>query len=192
MQDGGVRLITAHERGIRTPRAGESSATLSSMRPAALAMVCALALAACGSSEEAAPSSRVPAFLEGGVPGFQAELQKLRGKPVVVNKWASWCGPCRAEFPHLRRQALKRNGRVAFLGVNSNDNDAAAREFLSEHPVPFRSFTDPDSKIAAEMNAAQAFPATAFYGSDGRLEYVRQGVYNTEAKLAEDIDRYAR
>jgi cytochrome c biogenesis protein CcmG/thiol:disulfide interchange protein DsbE len=162
------------------------------MRPAALALLCVLCLAACGSSDERGGGATIPPFLEGGVPAFKAELKKLRGQPVVVNKWASWCGPCRAEFPHLRRQALKRRGRVEFLGVNSNDNDGDAREFLAENPVPFRSFTDPDSKIAAEMKAVQAFPATAFYGRGGRLEYVKQGVYSSEAQLAEDIDRYAR
>jgi cytochrome c biogenesis protein CcmG, thiol:disulfide interchange protein DsbE len=162
------------------------------MRPAAVAMVCVLLVAACGSSGEGGGNARVPPFLDGGVSAFRAHLKKLEGRPVVVNKWASWCGPCRAEFPHLRSQALKRRGRVAFLGVNANDNNGSAREFLAEHPVPFRSFTDPDSEIAAEMNAGQAFPATAFYDSSGRLEYVRQGEYSSEAKLAEDIDRYAR
>jgi cytochrome c biogenesis protein CcmG, thiol:disulfide interchange protein DsbE len=159
------------------------------MRPAALTLVCAVLLAACGSSEEASQS---PVLLRGGVQAFEAKLRDLRGQPVVVNKWASWCSPCRAEFPHLRRQATKRRAEVAFLGVNSNDNDAAAREFLTENPVPFRSFKDPDSKIAAEMKAAQAFPATAFYDRSGRLEYVKQGVYSSEAQLAEDIERYAR
>jgi cytochrome c biogenesis protein CcmG/thiol:disulfide interchange protein DsbE len=161
------------------------------MRPAALMLVCAVLVAACGSSDEE-EARRGPQLLEGGVQAFKAEIGELHGQPVVVNKWASWCSPCRAEFPHLRRQAVKRRGKVAFLGVNSNDNDAAAREFLQENPVPFRSFKDPDSKIASEMKAAQAFPATAFYDRRGRLEYVRQGVYSTEAQLAEDIERYAR
>jgi cytochrome c biogenesis protein CcmG, thiol:disulfide interchange protein DsbE len=159
------------------------------MRPAALAMACALLLAACGSDEQVRQG---PVLLSGGVQAFKAKLKELRGRPVVVNKWASWCSPCRAEFPHLRRQAEKRRGKVTFLGVNSNDNDSAAGEFLSENPVPFSSFKDPDSEIAAEMKAPIAFPATAFYDPGGRLEYVRQGVYNTEAQLAEDIERYAR
>jgi cytochrome c biogenesis protein CcmG, thiol:disulfide interchange protein DsbE len=161
------------------------------MRPAALTVVCAVLVTACGSSDEN-DAPRVPQLLEGEVPAFKAELRDLRGRPVVVNKWASWCSPCRAEFPHLRRQAVKRRGEVAFLGVNSNDNDAAAREFLQENPVPFRSFKDPDSNIAREVKAPIAFPATAFYDRQGRLEYTRQGVYSTEAQLAEDIERYAR
>jgi cytochrome c biogenesis protein CcmG, thiol:disulfide interchange protein DsbE len=159
------------------------------MRPAALAMGCALLLAACGSEGEARHG---PPLLAGGVPAFEAKLKELRGRPIVVNKWASWCSPCRAEFPHLRRQAVKLRGQVAFLGVNANDNDAAAREFLRENPVPFRSFKDPDSNIAAEINAPQAFPATAFFDSRGHLEYVKQGAYSTEGQLAEDVERYAR
>jgi cytochrome c biogenesis protein CcmG/thiol:disulfide interchange protein DsbE len=167
------------------------------MRIAAVTLVCAALLAALlllsgGSAEEGSGAKQGPRLLDGGVQAFEAKLRDLRGRPVVVNKWASWCSPCRAEFPHLRRQAVKRRGEVAFLGVNSNDNDAAAREFLQENPVPFRSFKDPDSKIAGEMKAAQAFPATAFYDRRGRIEYVRQGVYSTEAQLAEDIERYAR
>jgi cytochrome c biogenesis protein CcmG/thiol:disulfide interchange protein DsbE len=162
------------------------------MRLAAALTACAVALASCGSSDEDGSGTEGPPLLEGGVPAFKAELKDLRGRPVVVNKWASWCGPCRAEFPHLRRQALKLRGQVAFLGVNSFDNEAKAREFLSENPVPFRSFEDPDSKIAAEIEAGQAFPATAFFDRRGRLEYVKQGYYSSERQLAQDIERYAR
>ena len=109
-----------------------------------------------------------------------------------MNKWASWCGPCRLEFPYFRDQAKKRKGEVVFIGVNSNDNRGDAEEFLKEEPVPYKHFEDPKLEIAAVFNAVQAFPSTAFYDSKGELAFVHQGGYQNEADLAEDIDRYAR
>jgi cytochrome c biogenesis protein CcmG, thiol:disulfide interchange protein DsbE len=156
------------------------------MRPLAIALA-GLALVACA-SDESEPSL----YLAGGRDAFETFVQKQRGKPVVVNKWASWCGPCRAEFPFLASQAKKRRGKVVFVGVNSQDNRADAREFLEEHPVPYRHFEDPNQEIAASFNGVQGFPVTAFYGADGKREFVHFGGYPSEAELAEDIDRYAR
>jgi cytochrome c biogenesis protein CcmG, thiol:disulfide interchange protein DsbE len=142
----------------------------------------------CG-SEEPAPSA---SFLPGGREEFEAQIDRARGKPVVVNKWASWCGPCRLEFPFFRSQAEQRKGDVLFLGVNSNDNRADAEEFLKEEPVPFKHFEDPKLEIAAAFNAVQAFPSTAFYDRRGELAFVHQGGYPTEDELVKDIERYAR
>ena len=131
-------------------------------------------------------------FYEGGRDAFEKRIAKERGTPVVVNKWASWCGPCRVEFPFFRDQAEKRKGEVTFIGVNSNDNRADAEKFLKEEPVPFKHFDDPKLEIAAAMNAVQAFPSTAFYDSKGELAFVHQGGYPNEDALAKDIERYAR
>src|SRR5262249_24060045 len=65
-------------------------------------------------------------LLGGGTAAFDARLAQLHGIPVVVNKWASWCGPCRFEFPWFQSLAEKRGGQIAFLGVNSNDSDGSA------------------------------------------------------------------
>ncbi|MEX2193766.1 MAG: TlpA disulfide reductase family protein [Thermoleophilaceae bacterium] len=131
-------------------------------------------------------------LLGGGAEAFEDRIEALGGYPVVVNKWASWCGPCRLEFPHFRNQALKRGAAVAFIGVNSADNDADAQRFLEELPVPFPSYRDPESEVAEVFKGVVAFPTTAFYDSDGELVHTKQGQYRTEADLAEDIERYAK
>ena len=82
-------------------------------------------------------------LLPGGLNAFDARLKGLRGHPVVVNKWASWCGPCREEFPWFQDLSARLGKRVAFLGVNSNDSSAAAKTFLGEFPVPYPSYSDP-------------------------------------------------
>ncbi|MEA2349579.1 MAG: cytochrome c biosis protein CcmG, thiol:disulfide interchange protein DsbE [Thermoleophilaceae bacterium] len=130
-------------------------------------------------------------LLGGGAAAFRARLRTLRGHPVVVNKWASWCGPCRAEFPFFQRLSAELGRGVAFVGVNSNDNDSAARGFLRRYPVSYPSYSDPDQKVAKVFAATLAFPSTAFYDAAGKLSYVHQGGYATEAKLREDIRRYA-
>jgi cytochrome c biogenesis protein CcmG, thiol:disulfide interchange protein DsbE len=130
-------------------------------------------------------------ILDGGLDAFERQLERLRGFPVVVNKWASWCGPCRAEFPHLQAQAAEHLDEVAFIGVDSDDSRDAAETFLRDHPVPYPSFFDPDLDIARSIDAEREFPATIFFDREGEIVNVRRGVYATEEELAADIRRYA-
>jgi thiol-disulfide isomerase/thioredoxin len=109
----------------------------------------------------------------------------------VVNQWASWCDPCRAEFPFFGRLARKYEGRVAFLGVDSQDGRGEAARFLRELPVPFPHYFDADASVAREFGGGRAWPTTAFYTADGELSFLHQGAYATEARLDEDIRRYA-
>jgi cytochrome c biogenesis protein CcmG, thiol:disulfide interchange protein DsbE len=150
-----------------------------------------LLLAACNSDDGSQPTPGPDPYLNGGRDAFEAFVAE-QDKPVVVNKWASWCGPCRVEFPWFGKLARTHKGEIVFVGVNSNDNDADAREFLAEEPVPFKHFKDPKLEIAASFNGVQAFPATAFYDRRGELAFVHQGGYQSQEQLEEDIDRYAR
>jgi cytochrome c biogenesis protein CcmG, thiol:disulfide interchange protein DsbE len=132
-------------------------------------------------------------LLGGEVEGFTAQLDELDGTPVVVNKWASWCGPCRFEFPYFQSQAQERGSEIAFLGIDSNDSEEAAATFLEELPLPYPSYLDPDQEVADEfLDDAREFPATGFYDSDGKLAYVHLGAYPDEEALAADIEKYAR
>jgi cytochrome c biogenesis protein CcmG/thiol:disulfide interchange protein DsbE len=179
------------------------------------ALLAALAVVGCGSANNGNPDSRLTAdqakapisgappqlaairsqanqLLTGGKDAFDTRLQSLRGTPVVVNKWASWCGPCRFEFPWFQSLASKRGGQIAFLGVNSNDSDGSAKQFLSELPLPYPSYTDPDLSIAQELGGPpQAFPTTTFYDRSGRAVFNHPGVYQHESDLIADVNRYS-
>jgi thiol-disulfide isomerase/thioredoxin len=130
-------------------------------------------------------------LLPGGRDAYEARLAKLRGYPVVVNVWASWCGPCRLEFPLFQRTAASLGRRVAFLGIDSEDDDASARTFLGEAPVPYPSYTDPDKSLAESVGAKLGFPDTAFYDRGGELVYLKQGPFGDAAELGEAVERYA-
>ena len=130
-------------------------------------------------------------LLDGGPAAFEKRVAELRGYPIVVNKWASWCGPCRAEFPIFQKAAIQEAKRIAFLGVDSSDNDDQAREFLGDFPLPYPSYKDPDLKVARVFNGVGAFPTTAFYDKTGKVAYVHQGPYETVDELLSDVRRYA-
>ncbi|MGN6558761.1 MAG: TlpA family protein disulfide reductase [Solirubrobacterales bacterium] len=130
-------------------------------------------------------------LLPGGQEAFEKRLAQLRGYPVIVNVWASWCGPCRFEFPVLQKLSARYGKQVAFLGVNSEDSNDAATTFLSEDPVPYPSYTDPDKKIAESLGVHIGFPGTAFYDKAGKLLYLKQGPYSKDSELEADVRRYA-
>jgi cytochrome c biogenesis protein CcmG, thiol:disulfide interchange protein DsbE len=130
--------------------------------------------------------------LDGGVSAFQRQIDALKGHPVVVNKWASWCGPCRFEFPFFQKQVTKRGKEIAFLGVDGEDSRDGAHRFLKQFPVPYPSFFDPHSDIAKVFHGDRNFPTTVFYDRSGGVEYTKQGGYASEEALAQDIQRYAR
>jgi cytochrome c biogenesis protein CcmG, thiol:disulfide interchange protein DsbE len=130
-------------------------------------------------------------LLPGGIDAYEERIGRLHGYPVVVNVWASWCGPCRFEFPVLQKLSARYGKQVAFLGVDSYDSKDAAETFLGEDPVPYPSYTDPDKDIAESVGVHVGFPGTAFYDSKGKLVYLKQGPYAHDSELESDLRRYA-
>ena len=129
-------------------------------------------------------------LLEGGTGAFKARLRELRGHPVVINKWASWCGPCRAELPILQDVATERGKEVAFVGVNARDKRPAAERFAARYPVPYPSYEDPDKTIAAALKAPSNFPVTLFVDERGKTVFTHQGGYRDAADLEADIQEH--
>jgi cytochrome c biogenesis protein CcmG/thiol:disulfide interchange protein DsbE len=129
-------------------------------------------------------------LIAGGADQLHSQLAALDGHPAVVNVWASWCGPCRLEFPAFQEISAERGDEVAFIGVDADDTDPAARGFLDELPLPYPSVTDPDQQLKSELHL-RGYPATAFYDSGGKLTFLKQGPYTSTAQLEADIDKYA-
>jgi len=127
----------------------------------------------------------------GSTKAFQRQVDALRGRPVVVNKWASWCGPCRSEFPIFQHVASSLGKQVAFLGVNANDTAAAARRFLNSEALPYPSFSDHNLAISGRLGIVAIFPTTVFLDARGKRQYIHQGYYTSTDALAADVRRYA-
>jgi thiol-disulfide isomerase/thioredoxin len=182
-----VAVTAAVVAGILQAR-GKQDATTAALAPLSRAEVSRPLAGA--PPELAALRRRVNELKPGGERALDAQLRALRGHPVVVNLWASWCEPCVFELPILQRQALKYGARVAFLGVNSGDNRDDATKLNERFPMPYPSIEDPRQTLTGRYRAV-GLPATAFYDARGKLVLVHQGRFTSEAKLAAEIERYA-
>ena len=100
-------------------------------------------------------------LLRGGPGAFHARLASLRGYPVVVNKWASWCGPCQIEFPAFQRAAVAFGRQVAFVGVDGKDANPSAAAFLRKFPVTYPSYVDPQETHRRAHPGGHLLPADA-------------------------------
>jgi cytochrome c biogenesis protein CcmG/thiol:disulfide interchange protein DsbE len=129
-------------------------------------------------------------LLGGGQSAFSARLAALRGYPVVVNKWASWCGPCQTEFPVFQQASVAFGKRVAFVGIDGKDANPSAAAFLKRFPVTYPSYTDPVEQISRSIQAAVYFPQTIYFNRQGKAVYDHAGPYESAAALERDIRRY--
>lgn len=142
-----------------------------------------------GSAAPLAALHRQGAQIVGGAEQFRKRLAALSGRPVVVNEWASWCVPCRTEFPLFASAAAHFGRRVAFLGLNVSDQSGSARQFLRDHPVSYPSYFDPAGSVAASFGSAAALPTTLFFAADGRRVATHIGQYTALEALDSDIER---
>jgi thiol-disulfide isomerase/thioredoxin len=189
---------------------GRRSRTASGTAAALAAGLLVLTLAACGSSGGSSEAPDYSATLKhappklaklyadgdrlitGGQDAYERTLASVRGYPVVVNNWASWCGPCRSEFPHFQQAAAEHMDEVAFLGVDTDDSADAYETFLRDNPIPYPSVEDADKELASWTGSTTVgLPNTLYYDTSGKLVYTHQGPYTSQDDLNADLEKYA-
>jgi cytochrome c biogenesis protein CcmG, thiol:disulfide interchange protein DsbE len=129
-------------------------------------------------------------LLNGGSTAFHARLKGLKGYPAVVNKWASWCGPCQTEFPAFQQASVKYGRQVAFIGLDGKDGNGSAAAFLHRFPVSYPSYVDPHEAIARSIGAAIYYPQTVYFDRSGKMVYDHAGPYQSARDLERDIRQY--
>ncbi len=159
--------MTSFQR-LHRGAAGASSA----MRVAFAALI---ALAASTAPAALAPASAAPDFTLHAMDGPNLRLKEQRGRVVMVNFWATWCGPCRQEMPQLNRlyEKYKASGFV-LLGVNVDDDQRKAAEVASKLGVTFPVLLDTD-KAVSKLYDLSTMPSTVLIDRDGKIRYVHRG-----------------
>ncbi len=107
--------------------------------------------------------------------GNQVSLSRFRGRPVVINFWATWCPPCQAEIPHLIAAYEQEHGEVVFLAISVEESASTVRRFAKKNDMPFIILLDTDGEVASDYGV-RGIPATFFVNSEGEIvvRYVGQ------------------
>lgn len=117
--------------------------------------------------------------------GGQISLSELRGRPVIINFWASWCDPCRDEAPFLERAWRKRKDQgVMFIGIDYLDSEKEALAYLKEFDITYPNGPDLASKIAQQYRI-RGVPETFIVNPEGRIVFFKPGPMTEEELLAE-------
>ena len=131
--------------------------------------------------------------LLGSDSALTARIHVLKGYPIVINAWASWCVPCRTEFNLFRSASIQYGRGVAFLGADTDDDAGDARAFLSQHRISYPSYQTTSGQLDFLLpGGLEGLPTTIFVGPDGKVTSIHTGQYASQGTLDADIQTYAR
>jgi thiol-disulfide isomerase/thioredoxin len=130
--------------------------------------------------------------------GKTVELSKLRGKPVFIDFWATWCGPCRRALPHTQKLAEKYGKDAHILTINLREDPETVRQFMQSHNYTFTVLMDTDGSVAAQYRV-RGIPHFVLIDARGKIQFVQIGYgpgieqrFETELQKAIRASKWAR
>jgi peroxiredoxin len=152
------------------------------------------------SQEQSGPSNGREGLTEAPIAGYLAPdftlkstlgeavtLSELHGQPVILNFWATWCPPCRAEMPQFQSASVKYNGQAIILGVDQGEPSSVVADFGNALSITYPLLLDPDNGVNRDYGVT-ALPTTIFVDSQGVVREVVAGIVS-QAVLEDRIER---
>lgn len=133
------------------------------------------------------PGYLAPKFSLISTTGEEVNLADYHGRPVVLNFWATWCPPCRAEVPHFQSASVKYNGQAIVLGIDQGEPLSIVADFGTSFGLSYPLLIDENSEVNRQFGVV-ALPTTIFVDADGIVREVYTGLVN-KAVLEDRIDR---
>jgi peroxiredoxin len=140
-----------------------------------------------GNEQGITPGSEAPDFQLRDLDGRTVALSEFRGRPVVLNFWASWCGPCQMEMPVFQEvftDEMWKAGGLVILAVNLGESPELVQEFVEYYGLTFPVLLDSSAEVGMMYNAA-VLPTTYFIDNDGIIRSIKRGAFTTR----QDLDR---
>jgi thiol-disulfide isomerase/thioredoxin len=134
------------------------------------------------------PSSKAPDFTLPTLTGANITLSELQGTPVVLNFWATWCGPCRGELPYFEDVAQQKIGEINVIAVNVGESASTVQAFFGDYEPVMVVALDQSTGVFTDycqnyINPRGSIPFTLFIDSEGLVRYKRIGAFSSEAAL---------
>jgi len=143
-------------------------------------------LAGCG-GQNPLLGKPAPDFQFGGQDEQPVSLSDLKGSPVLLNFWATWCGPCRGEMPYLQQIYEKwQTMGLVLLAINIGESSSDVEEFMQSQGLSLPVLLDGDGAIAAQYGI-EYIPATFFIDTEGIVQEVREGAFQSTAEIEESL-----
>ncbi len=141
-------------------------------------------IAHAAASQEIQPGQALPPILLDGLNTESRKFSSYQGKPLLINVWASWCGPCRKEMPSLQRLAKKFNGKsFSVIGISIDDYRNRARKFLKRTGTTFDNFIDHNLVMEKHLGA-RTIPFTVFVNAEGQIIDKVSGAFQWDSDIA--------